>query len=132
MSAFNFNIDLTAPECAMPHLSYKRKWLFVEGLPLAVLSFFALMHVVQYTRKRLQGRTRKLHSHLPALVGTSFTMMYYLYLSLTRSILDVFNCQTNTPDINGVKYLRTFCARAPRSHVVHIHADTHVMMCPFS
>ncbi len=107
LSIFNFNIDITAPECAMPSLGYKTKWMFVEGVPAAVLLSFVLLHLLQYTRKRMLGRTKKLHSHLPALVGTAFIMMYYLYLNLTRSILDVFNCEKLVPDMDGKKYLRT-------------------------
>ncbi len=108
LSAFNFNINIAAPECAMPNLQYSTKWMFVEGLPLAAMSAFLLLHTLQYIRKRVCLRRKsKLHSHLPALVGTTLVMMYYLYLNLTRSVLDVFNCQPTTPPKDGKLYLRT-------------------------
>jgi hypothetical protein len=117
LSAFNFNIDVTAPECAIPNLGFSTKWLFIEGLPLAALTMFTLCHVLLYVKKRfLLGRKRKLHSHLPALVGTSLVMMYYLYLNLTRSVLDIFNCQPTQPDTDGKTYLRTIHSLLPCVH----------------
>ena len=108
MSAFNFNIDVTAPECAIPNLGYSTKWLFIEGLPLAALTMFSLCHVALYLYKKCYlRRKKKLHSHLPALVCTSLVMMYYFYLNLTRSVLDIFNCQPTVPDTDGKTYLRT-------------------------
>ena len=79
----------------------------MELLPLCVGAAFCLIHVVNYLRKKyFLGRSRKLYSHVPALVGTMLTMMYYLYLNLTRSILDVFDCQPTTPS-DGHLYMRT-------------------------
>jgi hypothetical protein len=36
---------------------------------------------------------------------------YYLYLNLTRSVLDIFNCQPTTPP-DGHTYLRKWCTAA--------------------
>ena len=91
----------------MPTFGYKTKWAFVEGLPLVALSLLLLTHVFLVVKKRiLFGRKDKINSHLPALVGTALTMMYYLDLNLTRSVLDMFNCQQSSPP-DGHKYLRT-------------------------
>jgi hypothetical protein len=108
LSVFNFNIDITAPECAMPKLNYINKWTFVEAMPLAAAVIFLLCHVGRYLWKRLVARVprRLWNAHVPALVGTMFTMMYYLYLNLTRSVLDIFNCQRLNPSVDGKKYLR--------------------------
>ncbi len=95
----------------MPKLSYSTKWLFSEGFPAAVIGLFVVIHVVQVLRKKyILGRKRKLMTHLPALVGSALTLMYYLYLNLTRGILDVFNCQPIVRDDgtdDGQTYLRT-------------------------
>ncbi len=94
-------------QCVVPNVGFKSKWFFVEGLPVAAIALFLLLHVVQYIRKRLiLRRKKKVHSHVPALVGTSLVMLYYLYLNLTRSVLDIFNCQPTTPP-DGHMYLRT-------------------------
>ncbi len=34
MSAFNLNLDLIAPECAIPNVSFAEKWAFIELLPM--------------------------------------------------------------------------------------------------
>ena len=36
MSSFSFNLDITAPECSMPNLSYPTKWCVLWGLGPAV------------------------------------------------------------------------------------------------
>lgn len=35
LSIFNFNLDLLPPECSLPKLDYKWKWLAIEAVPLA-------------------------------------------------------------------------------------------------
>jgi hypothetical protein len=63
-------------QCAMPDVGFKSKWFFVEGLPVAAVGMFILFHILQVLKKRVVlGRTKKLNSHLPSLVGTTFVMM---------------------------------------------------------
>ncbi len=47
LSVFNFNLDLTAPECSIPEVTFEKKWLFTMGLPLAAGVLFFLLHVVR-------------------------------------------------------------------------------------
>lgn len=91
---FSFDIDITAPECLTPNLSYENKWALMMLVPVAtglllVLSYFAI-----YLSKRLQGIRHKkvLHSHVNMLYASGIIMMYYLYLPLTEKIVEVFNC----------------------------------------
>ncbi len=95
----------------MPSISYASKWYFSEGVPAAVLCSFFLFHVASYAHKKyILRRNRKLLTHVPALVGTALTLMYYLYLNLTRGILDIFNCQPIIKEDgsnDGQTYLRT-------------------------
>ncbi|MFN3496733.1 MAG: hypothetical protein ACK40L_19735, partial [Hydrogenophaga sp.] len=104
MSVFNFNLELTAPECTFD-ISYRTKWMFTEALPLGALAIFVMMHFALYLHKRcIKGRRKKLHSHVPMLMGMALTMFYYLYLYITRTTLDIFNCSpTDPPD--GYQYL---------------------------
>ena len=86
LSFFNFNLDLTAPECSIPHITFSRKWVFTMLLPLAAGSLFLLMHILVYLKKRVILRRTK-------------------NLNLTRSVLDIFNCSpTDPPD--GKLYLQ--------------------------
>ena len=59
-SAFNFNIDITAPECLIPNLDYKLKWWFIMLIPLAAFSFLCLAFVFEIIRDKCSGVT-KLH-----------------------------------------------------------------------
>ena len=49
-------------------------------------------------------RKSQRNSHLSTMIGSLLVMFYYLYLYLTRTTLDVFNCApTDPPD--GHEYL---------------------------
>lgn len=97
-SAFNLNIELCAPECTMPNISFSGKFLFIQLLPLAACAIFLLLHLVKYVDKRfIKGRRKKLHSHVAALIATGLVLFYYLYLLLTRTSLDIFNCNPTVP-----------------------------------
>lgn len=100
LSVFNFNIELTAPECAIPSVTYRTKWALIELLPVGMIGIFLLMHIALFVQKRfIKGRTKKLNTHVNAMVGAGITMFYYLYLLLTRTTLAIFNCSpTNPPD----------------------------------
>jgi hypothetical protein len=103
MSAFNFNIDIAAPECAIPNVAFWMKWFFVEGLPVFACTVFFFIYAIKYLYKRCCFNTDKAkrHAHLPQLVSTVIVMFRVLYLYLTRMTLDVFNCSpTDPPDGN--------------------------------
>lgn len=85
LSVFNFNIDLTAPECAFKGLSYELKWWISMQLPVGALTIFFLIFISNLLYKRLymcERRTAKLLSHKNALIGMFFVMFYFLYLYL--------------------------------------------------
>ena len=45
-SVFNFNLDLAAPECAMPNLDYDVKWFAIQLLPLGATVLFIGCHML--------------------------------------------------------------------------------------
>ena len=97
MSAFNFIVDITAPECSLKHLSYEMKWWIVMQLPIAaaVLFFFIFIGnaLVKYFVLGIRVR-RRVFSHNNALIGMFFVIFYflYLYLYVDRSSFVVFSC----------------------------------------
>mgnify|MGYP005991323017 CR=1 FL=1 len=101
MSFFNFNLDLTAPECLAPSIDYRLKWIGTMVLPMAV--FFLLLSVyvagnlyMRYCR-RLSKRQRT--AHKAPTVGAGLTLSYFMYLYVSRTVLDIFNCSpTDPPD----------------------------------
>ena len=103
-SFFNFNIDLAAPEC-IAVFEYDQKWMLVEGVPLlifaimivAVFTKFAIKAFKRYVLHQRLNSGRKLCRHASALVGLTFLLIYYLYLSLTKYTLDIFNCNPMSP-----------------------------------
>jgi sugar lactone lactonase YvrE len=101
LSAFNFNLELIAPECAIPNVTYAGKWLFVEGMPLFAWSVLIMVFLwrsfVKVCILRVEKKKRYNHAHV--VVATGVVVQRVLYLYMTRSTLDVFNCSpTDPPD----------------------------------
>jgi hypothetical protein len=73
LSAFNLNIEIVAPECLVPNLSYRVKFAFIMLLPLAVGSIFLMAYLLMaFSKSCIQGHRekRKVYSHRPALVSS--------------------------------------------------------------
>jgi hypothetical protein len=132
LSAFNLNLDLAAPECAIKTISYVGKWVFIEMLPVAAFVIFGVVYVLHLLYKRLftSKRSAALHTHLPALVSVSIVMFRTLYLYLTKvrsranfilfstrlhpsstlgslplqTTFEIFNCVPTTPP-DGKQYM---------------------------
>lgn len=62
MSAFNFNLDLAAPECAMPDLEYQQKWLFIEALPIFAIALFTTIFACMWLWQRCVFTTFSPHT----------------------------------------------------------------------
>ena len=99
LSAFNLNLDIVAPECLVPDVSYEQKFYFIQGLPLALFSLLLLANVVYILYKAivLQRTKKDLMKHTSAIKGAGIIIMYFLYLYLSRTVLDIFNCSPTTP-----------------------------------
>jgi hypothetical protein len=109
LSAFNLNIEIVAPECLVPDVSFKQKFYAIFLLPLGVLSMFSLASVVISLCKcvclcRFKDKT-VWTSHASPLIGASLTLFYFMYIYLTRTLLDVFNCTPTSPP-DGKLYLQ--------------------------
>jgi hypothetical protein len=99
LSSFNFDLDVASPECLVQeYYRYDIKWFSIMALPLGMASIFLFIHFLLYCKKRfLERRTSKLNKHAHSMVSMNLVMMYFLYLYLTRSALDVFNCVSLDP-----------------------------------
>ena len=123
MSMFNLNIDITAPECAIPDVSYAQKWFVIEALPLCIggLLFVVYIAILFYNSvvKGVKGKAAREH-------GTTITAMctliiYYMYLLLTRTTFDVFNCQpTDPPDGYELGYMEAVFERCYEPGGMHM------------
>ena len=112
LSAFNFNLDIVAPECLLPKLAYTQKFYFIEGLPLGLLLCLSIWTSLEISyRYFVLKRVKK--DFVPLLArrkAIAFLILYFFYLYITRTILDVYNCQATVPpsyDAQGhvIKYL---------------------------
>jgi hypothetical protein len=105
LSAFNFNIEIVAPECLVSGVSFTQKWVTVMVFPLIVAGLFAVAHVTFTAYKVfVLGRRQKVANHTGAVVSGVTVLFYIMYIYLTRTVLDIFNCvPTDPPD--GYTYL---------------------------
>ena len=96
-SAFNFNIDITAPECLVPNLDYRLKWWFIMLLPLAAIAFLFAAFFIGVCVERMRGVKKNISKQFSKIVAIYLLIMYYVYLAVTRRALDVFNCNPSVP-----------------------------------
>ncbi|KAG2933989.1 hypothetical protein PC115_g5297 [Phytophthora cactorum] len=120
LSAFNLNLELIAPECFSFQVSYENKWFIIELFPLVVGATSLGIFAALYAYKRFIKRRRtRLTSHLPQLFGSTLVMMYYLFLYLTRTTLDVFNCVGTIPS-DGKLYMVAIYAQCFEPSGIHM------------
>jgi len=104
LSFFNLNIELTAPECSF-QFGYATKWFLIECIPLIGFGIFLFAHWGKYFHKRcIKNRRNKLHSHVHTMIGVCLVLMYYGYLYICKSTLDVMNCGPTDP-YDGFEYM---------------------------
>ena len=96
-SAFNFNVDITAPECLIPNLDYQLKWWFIMLIPMAAMSFLCLAFIVELLHDAVRGKKILFFQKFGNVIAQYLLMMYYVYLAVTRRALDVFNCNPSSP-----------------------------------
>jgi hypothetical protein len=100
LSFFNFNVDVTAPECLVPDLPFEIKWYAMMGLPLmagGALSFVWCSKLCFKFCCKGKKKWRELNTHASRILATFTLLYYYMYLSLTKTALRVFNCNPIVP-----------------------------------
>jgi hypothetical protein len=134
LSAFNFNLELIAPECAIPNVTFAGKWLFVAGMPLIAWSIliaaFLWRSFVKVCIRGVEKKKRYNHAHV--VIATGVVVQRVLYLYMTRSTLDVFNCSpTDPPDYDKDGRLILYMAWN-LSIKCNEPGGTHLFLLPFA
>lgn len=86
-SAFNLNIDIVAPECLVPGVSYVQKWLAFESIPFCVgIAFFIVHGLLLFRKKFILGQRswETLMSHVDDLVSSYLILFFFLFLQLFK------------------------------------------------
>ena len=97
-SIFNFNIDITAPECLIPDLDYWIKWAGIMALPIGAFVLLSLVSCAKIIHERRATRgSWHVRKQLSSVIALYLMTFYYLYLAVTRRALDIFNCNPSTP-----------------------------------
>jgi hypothetical protein len=112
MSALNFNIEILGIECAVDFL-YSEKFALKMVTPLVILgviltTYLATLLIVKASKKFEWERTSQVLKHFElfddACIGAYIIFFYFVYLELTRTALDVFNCENRIPS-DGNTYM---------------------------
>jgi len=104
LSVFNLNIDIAGPECVFTDFDYKTKWMVTVLTPAIFGAVLFLMFIVIMLFKLIKNiggcasKGVKYTSHGSKLVASFVLVFYFLYLSVTRRALDIFNCNPVDPD----------------------------------
>ena len=93
LSAFNFNLNITAPECSFT-LRYRDKWLGFMMIPLLIGLVLAIIFFskVIYKRTIRHIRGARLYSHGNKMIGTTIIIFYLMYLFMAETSLEMLNC----------------------------------------
>jgi hypothetical protein len=112
LSAFNLNLDIVAPECLVPDVSFRTRWAFVMLLPVSLSALFAVIHAINgvYASVVKGQSLKKAFEDPSSFISSVLLLMYLLYIYLTRQVLDVFNCAPTEPPSYGkdgqiIKYM---------------------------
>jgi hypothetical protein len=96
----------------MPNLEYWQKWFFIEGIPLAIFTIFALVASVNFVvvktccRKSHVNTRSEDRMQWSIYMGMCLGLFYYLYLYITRTALTIFQCSpTDPPEPDGSEYM---------------------------
>ncbi|GLE06617.1 hypothetical protein PINS_up018775 [Pythium insidiosum] len=90
-----------------PEASSKKKWAVIEVLPLVLTTISLLLLATCNVYKRfVLPRTARLTSQKPKLFGSTLVLMYYRFVYLTRTTLEVFKCADIMPP-NDHRYIVT-------------------------
>jgi hypothetical protein len=108
LSAFNLNIEIVAPECLIPDVSFTQKFGFILALPFAVCGLFLVITGTRILFSRYVLRQRRWKSLLrssASSISVVLVLMFLLYLYVTKTILSIWECLPTDPD-DGKLYLQ--------------------------
>merc|ERR1711871_1171657 len=116
MLVFQMDLDMTGPECALRgFLTYERKWIVKVLLPFLGGSIVAMCasvicarrclrrcwkHFCTRKRKRFIKKRKHITNETPlsaVVISMTFSMIYFLYLTICRTALEIFNCKDTDP-----------------------------------
>jgi len=107
MSAFNLNIEILAPECLLPNVTFVSKFSAVIAMPLLIYIFLGILFSLNFAYRRYvkaQTNWKLLLADAPVLLSSGLLLFYLFYLYVARTVFDVFTCVPSEPP-DGNLYL---------------------------
>eukprot|EP00946_MAST-07B_sp_MAST-7B-sp1_P001358 g1358.t1 len=99
-SFFNVNIDITAPECLAPNLSYGFKFYLTLMSPVVALTFMIFLMIFRIIMNKCCKScvaTGFEKFDWRGYISVYLIIIYFLYLTVTRRALEIFTCNPTTP-----------------------------------
>jgi hypothetical protein len=98
-SFFNIDIDIAAPECLDPNMTYAVKFILTMSAPLVVLFLMFLLFVFKLIKATFcKSCCRQEKFDWRWYISIFLIIVYFLYLTVTRRALEIFTCNPATPD----------------------------------
>ena len=118
-SMFNLNLDIAAPECAFPDITFTTKWSMIQSVPLISIVLMLVGHAIRLVVRKVQHRRTSWRGGLALISGNTMLLLYCIFLPMTKSILDVFNCSPTIPP-DGYMYMEAVFERCWEPGGVHM------------
>lgn len=88
-AAFNLNLDIVAPECIVPEVSYKTKYAVISLLPACAMGFFLLLQgmTLLYRCLIMRRKIKELAADRATTISSLLATMYVFYIYETKTQL---------------------------------------------
>jgi hypothetical protein len=98
-SFFNIDIDIAAPECLDPNMTYAVKFVLTMTAPVVVLLLMFLLFLFKLVKAKFcKSCCRQEKFDWRWYISIFLIIVYFLYLTVTRRALEIFTCNPTSPD----------------------------------
>ena len=103
---FNIDLDVMAPECAIPDFDYELKWWATMLTPLIALGIITFIFIVAECVSCLLSRKGNKTIILDTFISCFIVIFYYGYIILIKRGMEIFDCSPRKEKPDGVLYTK--------------------------
>lgn len=95
LSAFNLNLEIVAPECLVPDVSFAQKFSIILAVPLVIMFVFFCINGSRLLYAWVCKGQRQWRLHIQTMassISIMLLLLFLLYLNVTRVLLSIWHC----------------------------------------
>jgi hypothetical protein len=103
---FNIDIDVMAPECAIPDFDYEYKWWITMLAPVVALCIITFFFLIAECIVCVSGRATDNRVVLDTFISSFIVIFYYGYIILIKRGMEVLDCSQRKEKPDGIHYTK--------------------------